>query len=109
MTVHLPRTGFCIGEGIPVRVTLNNRSSRPITVQAELTENANYQAKGRTEISRNVLCGIASTNPMAPRNITVWDPGADLLKVPPVTTSMSRPNGIIHLYRYTLRVTAILP
>ncbi len=106
MTVHLPRTGFCIGEGIPVRVTLNNRSSRPITLQAELTENVNYQAQGRNKFSRIMLCGIQSTNPMAPRIVTVWDPG--VLKVPPVTTSMSTPNGIIQIY-YLLRVTAVLP
>ncbi len=53
-----------------------------------------------------MLCGIQSTNPMAPRNVTVWDPG--VLKVPPVTTSMSTPNGIIQIY-YLLRVTAVLP
>ncbi len=108
MTVHLPRTGFCIGEGIPVRVTLNNRSSRPITLQAELIASAIYQAQGRRNISRNILCGIQSTTPMVPRAVTVWDPRADLLKVPPVTTSMSTPNGIIHVF-YLLRVTAVLP
>ncbi len=108
MTVHLPRTGFSIGEGIPVRVTLNNRSSRPITLQAELIASTNYQAQGRRNISQNILCGIQSTTPMVPRAVTVWDPRADLLKVPPVPTSMSTPNGIIQVF-YLLRVTAVLP
>ncbi len=93
MTVHLPRTGFCIGESIPVRVTLNNRSSRPITVRAEIVQMIKYQVQGRTMIRQNILC-MASTNPMPARSVTVWNPGAQLPKVPPVTISMTTPNRI---------------
>ena len=55
LTVTVPKTGYCIGETLPVRITIENGSSRRITLTASLYQNVEYTAKDRHKSSKTCL------------------------------------------------------
>ena len=55
LNVQLPRTGYCVGEGIEFTAAVNNRSGRTVRLRATLFQLQTYRAQGHTRtISRIV-------------------------------------------------------
>ena len=73
MTVAVPKTGFCIGEVLQLHASLENGSSRRLTMNATITQRVVYRAQGSTNWGGKTLLNIASDEiePQATRN---WDP-----------------------------------
>ena len=73
LTVALPKTGFCIGESFQLHASLENGSSRQVTITATITQSVTYYAQGGSSHSGKTLVNIESDeiDPQASRD---WDP-----------------------------------
>ena len=91
--VELPRTGYCIGEEIPFRVTVENGGSRPVRVTAELSENVTYKARGGRKYVGGAYV-FQGSEPVEPHRTLVWVPEVNVLKVP-VTTPTTMTSNLI--------------
>ena len=109
LTVNLPRTGFCIGEGIPLTTALNNGSGRAITLRAAVVEIVTYHAyaQGRTQTTSYTLYNFHSP-PFPGHTTSQWAPApAEQQAIPSVYPTIAN-GGIIRL-EYTLRIEAVIP
>ena len=104
LTVTVPKTGCCIGETLPVHVSIENGSSRCITLTASLCQGIVYTAQGHHRYSRKTLVGIGSDE-IAPQVTRDWDP---MLQVPATEVLDEQSCSIIQV-SYSLNVTAVIP
>ena len=105
LTVELPRRGFCYGEIIPLKVTLENGSSRQLRLRVQLLQVIGYTAEGHHRRSQKVVASIASGQ-LERRTTSTWNP--EELLVPGNIQSTLRSCGIISI-EYFLKVSAIVP
>ena len=103
-TVSLSRTGFCIGQNLPLTVNVLNSSSHQIKMRATIQRYCEYYAQGlANHDERNLAC--VSTALIAPRSqqvIIIED-----LIVPMVEPSFDE-SRIIKMQHF-LKVTAVIP
>jgi len=102
-TVELPRRGFCRGDIIPLKVTLENGSSRQLRLRAQLLQVIVYTAQIRTE--HKVVASITSGQ-LEPRTTSTWNP--EELVVSGHIQPTLRSCGIISI-EYFLRVSVTGP
>jgi len=86
LTVTAPKTGYCIGETLPVHVSVENGSSNRITITATLCQRVVYTARaqrvfytGRSHHrqSKKALVHIRSDE-IAPHITREWDPALQI-------------------------------
>ena len=91
---EVPRTGYCIGEEIPFRVTVENGGSRPVRVTVDLHERVTYSAQGGHQYA-NVSHVVQGCEPVEPHRTLVWVPEVNVLKIPVTTPTTMRSSNII--------------
>jgi len=104
LNVELPRHGFCYGDIIPLKVTLENGSSRRLRLRAQLLQVIVYTAQGHHRRPQKVVASITSGQ-LEPRTTSTWNP--EDLVVPGHIKPTLRSCGIISI-EYFLRVSAII-
>lgn len=105
LTVSLPRTGFYVGEGIPLSASLDNGSGRTVTLRTTIKSTETFHAEGETRTHAHDLI-IFQSPPVAEHTTFQWSP-ADLIAIPSTTPTISN-CGIISL-DYTLVIEAVIP
>eukprot|EP00731_Ephydatia_muelleri_P018587 Em0011g627a len=105
LTVNVPRTGFCIGEGIPLTASVDNGSGRIITLRATVSKVVTFQAQGRTRIISNRLSSFQSP-PVQGHTAFQWTP-TEQLAIPSAIPTIAN-CGIIRL-QYVLLIEAVIP
>ena len=105
LTVNVPRTGFCIGEGIPLTATLDNGNGRIITMRATAIKTVTFHAQGRTK-SITIELNAFQSPPVQPRSTYQWAPCEQLAIRSAIPTIANC--DIIRL-GYTLRIEANIP
>ena len=106
LNVELCRHGFCYGDIIPLKTTLENGSSRRLRLRAQLLQVIVYKRhNGYYNRLQKVVACIASRQ-LEPRTTTTWNP--EELVVPGHIEPTLRSCGIISI-KYFLRVSAIVP
>ena len=104
LTASLSRTGFCIGQNVPVNINIVNGSFRRVKIRASVKKQCKYYAQGHSmcETTRlaSVLCPDIITNSQYS-----WSP--DDLVIPDVEPSFEG-STIIQL-QYVVEVTAVIP
>lgn len=104
-TVSLTRTCFCIGQNLPLTVSVVNGSSRRIKMRAAILRQCTYHAQGRTKSSMNTTVAVVSPNIAAHSDHHIWN--AENLQVPMVYPSLQE-SAIIKI-QYVLSITAVIP
>ena len=72
MVVDLTRTGFCVGEDIPLNVSLENSSHHEVIIAATLRQKITYTAKRNKRQYDKATVVKVSSHPIAPRTSTIW-------------------------------------
>ena len=74
-TTTLPRTGYSVSgpDSIPLRVFVENRSSRSLTMKAAVVQNINYVVVGNTASEKKQMVSISSEEIKARTNFG-WEP-----------------------------------
>lgn len=104
MTVDMTRTGFCVGEDIPLNVSLENGSSHEVTITATLKQTITYTAKrGKKQYDKATVIKVSS-NPIAPQTSTVWPTN---LKVP-LDEATTQNYGLVNI-AYSIKVVGSVP
>jgi len=103
LTVTLPKQGYCIGETLPLHVTIENGSSRRVTLEASLDQSVVYTAAGGRQTSGKVLFRIRSDG-LAPHMTSNWDPAP---KIPATAAIDERSCANIRM-SYSLKITAYI-
>ena len=101
---EIPRRGYCIGEIIPLTVTVDNASTKQIRVAVYLQQVLTYRAEARKCFSHREILHLTSET--MHRRIFLWRPGSRL-RVPqtvPTNTSCS-----IVTVEYVLVVETLIP
>ena len=106
LTVETPRSGYCIGEVIPVTINIQNRSRRETKASVTLRQRVVYTARERHPVKIHDFLKILS-GPIPPRNPSVWSPGEGL-KIPLTTIPSLLSCDIIEV-SYFLMVSVVLP
>ena len=105
LTAEIPRTGFCIGEAIPLNVHLENGSNRQIQISVTLHQRVVLTAEGgQTSDGHEVLRLLSG--PMQPRTPSQWSPG-DNFVIPLLEPTLAS-RDIIEL-EYFLKVSTQIP
>eukprot|EP00731_Ephydatia_muelleri_P000241 Em0001g241a len=94
LTVTLPRTGFCIGEGISFTASVNNGSPFSVTLQAVVTITDTYRAGGQTNGNRNTFQPFGQSPPIPARSTFLWTPPADQCTVTTATPTIANSGSI---------------
>ena len=104
LNVAVPKAGFCIGESFPVHVTIENGSSRQVTLRVAINQRVVYTAGRNHTFSNKVLSTIGSDliEAHATRD---WDPS---VQVPPVPIFQESSCKIIRVI-YSLVTSAQIP
>ena len=101
MVVGLSRSGFCVGEDIPLNIALENGSRYEVTIEAVLRQKITYTAKkNRREYDKATVVRVVSQR-FAPRTSTIW-PTNLRVSVEEATTQDYQP---IHI-AYRIKVVA---
>ena len=101
MSVNITRTGFCIGEDIPLNVSLENGSRYEITITATLQQKITYTAKrNRRQYDKATVVRVASHR-FAAQTSTVWPTNLCV----PVDEATSQNYDPIHI-GYRIKVIA---
>ena len=107
LTVAIPKTGFILGESFKLNASLENGSSRQLTISASIVENTTYYAQGHHCRSGKTLTSVGSDE-IDPQTTKNWDPTIQI----PATTDVA----IIHETScrninvvYSLNVTCQIP
>ena len=104
LTVTIPKTGYCLGETLPVHVAIENGTSRSITLNAVLSQAVAYRAQGVRRTEGKTLVSIVSDK-IAPKNTREWDPTMQI----PMTEVLGNGSCSIIQESYLLTVTAVIP
>ena len=93
ITIELPRSGFAIGEKIPLTVSLENGSGRNVRVETALARRV--MLKARAHVLRKPLHSVVRerSDPIRARSTTTWNP--QTLTVPDIEATMETPGGMI--------------
>ena len=101
MAVSLTRTGFCVGDDIPMNVAMENGSRYEVTVTATLTQKVMYEAeKSKRQFDKATVVMVASQR-IGPRVSTIWPTN---LRVP-LTEATTQDHHPINI-SYRLKVVA---
>ena len=103
-TAKLSHSGCCIGQGVPLSVSVTNSSSRNIKMRASLIRHCSYHANGHMQEATEVMVALLSPE-IQPHSEHTWN--VDNLIVPEVEPSFE--GSQIIKVDYTLRVTAVIP
>lgn len=112
MTVLLPDIGFyCIGEGLSLKVSIQNQSNRRLTLKASILREVMYTGKNRlrqsetkTKRIKERLLSVESDG-VPPHTTYEWDP---TIRIPePIPLDQSSCSFIKPIY--TLKVKAVIP
>ena len=106
LSVEIPRTGFCIGEVIPLSVNLENGSNRQIQLSATLQQRVVYRAQGNCTYVGGPVLRLLSER-LQPRTPTLWSPGDNLII--PLATETTMTSCDIIKVAYFLIVSAQIP
>ena len=103
-TVSLSHTGFCIGQNLPLTVSVVNRSSRHVKIRATIMGYHYFYAQGRTKFDKRNLATVTSHDvaPCSQQDMIIED-----LIAPMVEPSFDG-SQIIKM-QYFLIVTAVIP
>ena len=106
LNVELPRRGFCYGGILPLKVTIENGSSRRLRLRAQLLQKVVYITVDKESHTQKVVASITSRQ-LEPRTTSTWNPEEFVVPghLKPTTLGSC---GIISI-EYFLRVTAIVP
>ena len=104
LTAEIPRTGFCLGEFIPLNVNLENGSNRRIQLSATLHQRVVYYAEGGHRSYGGGRVVRLLSERLQPRTPTLWSPGNKLII--PLTTETTMTSCDIILVGYVLKVSA---
>ncbi len=104
LTVNLPHTGFCVGEKLPLTVSVKNNTSHQIKLRATILRMTKYLLQMRPVYEREKLAVVASPE-IATHSPYTWS--VDNLTIPQVEPSFEG-SKIIQM-RYLLKVTAVIP
>ena len=104
-TVSLSRTGFCIGQNLPLTVSVVNSSSRRIKMRASIRRYTHYYAQGKTYHDRERKLVRVTTPDVAPQSEQVLN--IEDLIIPVVEPSFYE-SQIIKM-QYFLKVKAVIP
>ena len=104
-TVSLSRTGFCIGQNLPLTVSVVNSSSRRIKMRASIRRYTHYYAQGKTYHDRERKLVRVTTPDVAPQSEQVLN--IEDLIIPAVEPSFYE-SQIIKM-QYFLKVKAVIP
>ena len=77
MTTNIPRKGFCIGEGIPLSVSLENGSGRTMHLRATINKTETYRAEGQTRTNTKQISTLRSEQ-IEGRTTFEWKPTQQL-------------------------------
>eukprot|EP00731_Ephydatia_muelleri_P000239 Em0001g239a len=94
LTVTLPRTGFCLGEGISFTASVNNGSPYSVTLEAVVTRTDTYRAGGQTDVNRNPFQRLGQSPPIPARSTFQWIPPADQCTVTTATPTIANSGSI---------------
>ena len=103
LTVTVPKTGYCIGETLPVQVSIENGSSNRITMTVTLYQRLVYKAQHCYRECKKTLVHVVSDR-IAPHVTHEWVP---TLKFPATEVLDERSCSIIQM-SYYLNVTALI-
>jgi len=103
LNVELPRRGYCYGDIIPLKVTLENGSSRELRLRAQLLQVIVYTTQGHHRHKQKAVASITSGQ-LEPRTTSTWNP--EDLVVPGHIEPTLRSSGIISIW-YILKVSEI--
>ena len=104
MIVDLLRTGYCVGDSIPLTVTVDNGTGREVKVRVEVHQTVIYHAQGRRNYGGRGRVANAVSEPMKPKNTSTCHPSITIPPIEPTMTSC----GIITI-AYSLVVTTVIP
>ena len=106
LTVTLSKTGYYVGETLPLHVTIRNGSSRCITLNASLCQSVQYTANGHHQYSKRTLVSIVSDK-IAPQITRDWDPA---LQIPAADHEIMDEHSCSNIkISYSLTITVIIP
>ena len=105
MNVAVPKTGFCIGESFPLHVTIENGSSRQVTLRAAIHQRIVYSAQGRQHTSNIKELMTIGSDLIEAHATRSWDPA---VQVPPAQIIHKTSCNIIKVI-YSLVTTAQIP
>ena len=104
-TVSLSHAGFCIGQNLPLSVSIVNGSFHHIRIRASIRRFTHYYAQGHTYHDRETKVVGVTTPDIDPRSEQIIN--IDDLIIPMVLTSIHE-SQIIKM-QYFLKVTAVIP
>ena len=107
LNVELPRHGFCNGDIIPLKVMLENGSSRQLRLRVQLLQVIGYTAEGHHSRSQKVVASIASGQ-LEPKTTSTWNPEELVVPAAGHIVPTLRSCRIIHV-NYVLKVSAVIP
>lgn len=106
LTISVPKTGYCVGEDIPLRVSLVNGRSRSVYLTAAIEEQIVCTSQGDSPVSNQSQETIVNvkSDAMASKSTHEWNP---TIKVPVFGIEDTHTCQIIRL-SYLLVVTAVV-
>lgn len=104
LTAELPRSGFVVGDRIPLSVFFENGSTSSLRIGASLIRKVQYKA-GRAKTKRSHTEVQEYSNYFDGRSTATWPP--ETLIVPDVLTTVKTPEGMISI-SYEVKVQVSL-
>ena len=101
---EVPRRGYCLGERVPVTVTVDNSSGRRVRIRTSLVQTTIYSAQGETKRTTKSLASVTSSCIDKQRSVTLQFKNLFIPKTVPTMTSCK-----IITIQYSLKVTAVVP
>jgi len=109
LTAELPNLGYCLGDTIPLSVTVENGSGRQVKVSASLAQHVQYDGVGpygavnAIEVEQKIVG--ARSDSILPQEISVWNPRI----VIPCTLCTTMQSQVDIRVWYTLKVSVVIP
>ena len=104
LNASMPKTGFCLRESFTLHVSIENGSSRRITLEASIHQLVIYKAQSR-QCSIKMTLAKYESDPIEPRSSREWDPTIEIL-VTEIVHAGSCENIEV---QYSLVVSASIP
>ena len=104
LNASMPKTGYCLKESCTLHVSVENGTSRRITLEASICQLVIYRAQTRHRTSKNTVAKFES-DPIEPRTSKEWDPTIEI----PVTEIVYTGSCENIEVQYSLVVSASIP